>query len=41
MENGTTPFSDVKTSDWYSSAITTAYAYQLIDGFENGYFSSE
>ncbi|WP_237100395.1 hypothetical protein [Paenibacillus azoreducens] len=21
--------------------MTTAYAYQLIDGFENGYFSSE
>lgn len=33
-----TPFSDVKTTDWYNSAINTAYAYQLINGFEYGMF---
>ncbi|MEK4351436.1 S-layer homology domain-containing protein [Paenibacillus sp. FSL R5-0475] len=33
-----TPFSDVKTTDWYNSAINTAYAYQLINGFEDGMF---
>ncbi|SFK66851.1 Fibronectin type III domain-containing protein [Paenibacillus sp. 1_12] len=38
LENSTTPISDVKTSDWYSSAINTAYAYQLINGFEDGTF---
>ncbi|SFM50839.1 Fibronectin type III domain-containing protein, partial [Paenibacillus sp. 1_12] len=38
MENGTLPFSDVKTSDWYSSVINTAYGYHLISGFEDGTF---
>ncbi|GGA04150.1 hypothetical protein GCM10008018_57590 [Paenibacillus marchantiophytorum] len=38
LENGAVPFSDVKTSDWYSSAVKTAYAYQLINGFEDGTF---
>ncbi|WP_222429929.1 cadherin-like beta sandwich domain-containing protein [Paenibacillus cremeus] len=38
LENGATPFSDVKSSDWYSSAINTAYAYHLISGFEDGTF---
>ncbi|WP_146762374.1 Ig-like domain-containing protein [Paenibacillus contaminans] len=38
LENGPTAFSDVKTSDWFSSAIDTAYAYQLIKGFEDGTF---
>lgn len=37
-ENGQTPFPDVQTSDWYGSAIHTAYAYRLIDGFEDGTF---
>jgi len=32
----TTPFSDVKPSDWYSGALSTAYAYQLINGSEEG-----
>ena len=31
-------FSDVQTSAWYSGAISTAYAYQLISGFEDGEF---
>ncbi|MEV5030334.1 S-layer homology domain-containing protein [Paenibacillus sp. LPE1-1-1.1] len=38
QENGTTPFSDVKAKDWYSSAIVTAQSYQLINGFEDGTF---
>lgn len=37
-ERGATPFSDVRVSDWFSSAIYTAYAYQLINGFEDGTF---
>jgi hypothetical protein len=32
------PFSDVKASDRYSSAINSAYAYRLISGFEDGTF---
>jgi uncharacterized repeat protein (TIGR02543 family) len=31
-------FSDVKTEDWYNNAISTAYAYGLISGFEDGSF---
>ncbi|WP_235533064.1 S-layer homology domain-containing protein [Paenibacillus sp. Leaf72] len=38
LENGAASFSDVSASDWYSSAIHTAYAYHLIDGFEDGTF---
>lgn len=37
-ENGETPFSDVKTEDWYNGAIRTAHAYGLINGFEDGTF---
>lgn len=32
------PFSDVSTGAWYSSAVATAYSYQLISGFEDGTF---
>ncbi|WP_339279322.1 Ig-like domain-containing protein [Paenibacillus sp. FSL H3-0329] len=38
MEQAATPFSDVKTTDWHNSAINTAFAYQLINGFEDGMF---
>jgi len=38
LELGTIPFSDVNASDWYSSAINTAYSYHLISGFEDGTF---
>ncbi|TBL76156.1 S-layer homology domain-containing protein [Paenibacillus thalictri] len=38
LENGVTSFTDVKTADWYNSAINTAYAYHLIEGFEDGTF---
>lgn len=38
LENGETPFSDVKASDWYSSAIHSAYSYHLISGYEDGTF---
>nr|WP_154984450.1 S-layer homology domain-containing protein [Paenibacillus xylanexedens] len=37
-ENGATSFSDVQSTDWYSSAVNTAYAYHLIGGFEDGTF---
>ncbi len=37
-ENGTTSFSDVQSTDWYSSVVNTAYAYHLIGGFEDGTF---
>ncbi|WP_420819413.1 S-layer homology domain-containing protein [Paenibacillus thalictri] len=38
LEQGTSPFSDVKASDWFSDVINTAYAYHLIGGFEDGTF---
>ncbi len=38
LEHGKSPFSDVESADWYSSAIQTAYAYRLISGFEDGTF---
>ncbi|MGZ4123876.1 MAG: S-layer homology domain-containing protein, partial [Tumebacillaceae bacterium] len=38
LENGASPFSDVKESDWYSSAIKTAYEYHLINGIGDGTF---
>ncbi|MNO29393.1 Endo-1,4-beta-xylanase A precursor [compost metagenome] len=37
----TTPFTDVSSSDWYSSAVQTASRYQLITGFEDGSFRPE
>ena len=38
MESGATAFSDVKATDWYSSAVNTAHAYGLIDGYNDGTF---
>ena len=38
IEDGPTPFTDVKKSDWYSEVVQTAYAYNLISGYENGTF---
>ncbi|WP_164716306.1 S-layer homology domain-containing protein [Paenibacillus whitsoniae] len=35
---GANPFSDVPTGVWYESAVRTANAYGLIDGFEDGTF---
>ncbi len=37
-ESRPTAFSDVKTKDWYNSAINTAYAYDLINGYDDGTF---
>ncbi|MFC7152923.1 S-layer homology domain-containing protein [Cohnella cellulosilytica] len=37
-ENGATPFSDVKSEDWYGSAVHTAYAHGLISGMGDGTF---
>jgi len=38
LQAGPTAFSDVKTTDWYNSAINTAYAYELINGYNDGTF---
>ncbi|WP_188890917.1 S-layer homology domain-containing protein [Paenibacillus radicis (ex Gao et al. 2016)] len=38
LESEVSSFSDVNASAWYSSAINTAYAYKLINGFEDGTF---
>jgi hypothetical protein len=38
LENGEAPFSDVSTSDWYSSAVHTAHSFNLISGYEDGTF---
>ncbi|MFD2379534.1 S-layer homology domain-containing protein [Paenibacillus xanthanilyticus] len=38
LEPGPGVFSDVFESDWYSSAVNTAYAYKLISGFEDRTF---
>ncbi|MNC06504.1 Endo-1,4-beta-xylanase A precursor [compost metagenome] len=38
LESGAAAFSDVASSDWYSSAVQTAYTYGLISGFEDGTF---
>jgi len=37
-ENGSSPFHDVKLTDWYHSAILTAHTYGLIQGIEDGTF---
>ncbi|MDF2658719.1 MAG: cell wall/surface repeat protein, partial [Paenibacillus sp.] len=37
-EDGSAAFSDVQDSEWYSGVIGTAYAYGLINGFEDGTF---
>ncbi|MNE19225.1 Endo-1,4-beta-xylanase A precursor [compost metagenome] len=37
-DRGATPFSDVRSSDWYSGAVQTALAYELISGYEDGTF---
>ncbi|SEG64072.1 S-layer homology domain-containing protein, partial [Paenibacillus sp. UNC499MF] len=38
QEKASAPFSDVKAADWYSAAVQTAYAHNLIVGFEDGTF---
>ncbi|WP_340399694.1 S-layer homology domain-containing protein [Paenibacillus sp. FSL H8-0079] len=38
LGEGTQPFRDVTTNDWYSSAVQTAASYELINGFEDGTF---
>lgn len=38
LESGTPAYSDVLAGDWYSSAVKTAEAYGLIQGFEDGTF---
>lgn len=38
FEQGEAAFSDVKQTDWYSKAVSTAQAYELIGGYEDGTF---
>ncbi|MNW50119.1 Endo-1,4-beta-xylanase A precursor [compost metagenome] len=38
LEQGESNFTDVKATDWYSSAIQTAYEYGFINGFQDGTF---
>ena len=38
LEDGPSSFNDVKTTDWYSSAVNTAYEYKLINGFGDNTF---
>ncbi|MFD0961177.1 S-layer homology domain-containing protein [Paenibacillus chungangensis] len=38
LESGESVFTDVKVTDWYSSAIQTAYEYELISGYDDGTF---
>ncbi|SCW80545.1 DNA-binding beta-propeller fold protein YncE [Paenibacillus tianmuensis] len=37
-KEGAQPFSDVDRKDWFCGAVGTAYAYNLISGFEDGAF---
>ncbi|WP_338553121.1 X2-like carbohydrate binding domain-containing protein [Paenibacillus sp. KS-LC4] len=38
LENSAASFTDVQSADWYGSAVQTASAYGLINGFEDGSF---
>ncbi|WP_166240938.1 S-layer homology domain-containing protein [Paenibacillus turpanensis] len=38
LDKHSNPFSDVKSTDWYSNVISTAYSHELINGFEDGSF---
>ncbi|WP_060862295.1 chitobiase/beta-hexosaminidase C-terminal domain-containing protein [Paenibacillus riograndensis] len=38
LDSSAASFADVKAEAWYSSAVQTAYAYHLINGFEDGTF---
>ncbi|GGD81825.1 glycosyl hydrolase family 18 protein [Paenibacillus nasutitermitis] len=38
LESGATSFKDLKESDWYSSAVQTAYSNGLINGYSDGTF---
>ncbi|WHX48163.1 S-layer homology domain-containing protein [Paenibacillus woosongensis] len=40
-DRGATSFSDVRSSDWYSGAVQTALAYELIRGYEDGTFGPQ
>jgi len=38
LEKGPSVFTDVSDSDWYSSAVRTAHAYGLLNGYTDGTF---
>jgi hypothetical protein len=37
-EDGTVPFADIKSGDWYAGVVRTAYQYGLLEGYEDGTF---
>lgn len=37
-EDGTVPFADIKSGDWYAGVVRTAYEYGLLEGYEDGTF---
>jgi len=37
-EEGTVPFTDIKSGDWYAGVVRTAYEYGLLEGYEDGTF---
>ena len=37
-EDGTVPFTDIKSGDWYAGVVRTAYEYGLMEGYEDGTF---
>jgi len=37
-EDGTVPFTDVRSGDWYVGVVRTAYEYGLMKGYEDGAF---
>jgi hypothetical protein len=38
LEDGTAPFADIKSGDWYAEAVRTAYEYGQLEGYEDGTF---
>ncbi|MNX15796.1 Endo-1,4-beta-xylanase A precursor [compost metagenome] len=38
LESGKVKFSDIQANEWYTNAVQTASAYDLINGFEDGKF---
>jgi hypothetical protein len=37
-EDGTVPFADIKSGDWYAGYVRTAHEYGLLEGYDDGTF---
>jgi hypothetical protein len=37
-EDGTVPFADIKSGDWYAGFVRTAHEYGLLEGYDDGAF---